>query len=125
MAEGHGIRLQLAKMHAVAPQAERVWAKAGEERRPRWIAQRLLAVGPLEEHAAGGKAIDVRRQGRAAHAADVAAEVVRHDEEHAGRFGRRPAGAHHEPPPRGDHRDLKRLAWKNVKTHRRVRTPRV
>ena len=80
---GH-VGIGLAEVHRVAPDAERVGPPAGEERRPRRIADRLLAVGPVELHAAGREPLEVRRDGHRAVAGDLGPQVVGHDEEHVG-----------------------------------------
>ena len=56
----HDVGMVLAEVGGVLEDAGRIGPQAGHERRPAGIAQRKLAIGPVEEHAASWPAVDVR-----------------------------------------------------------------
>ena len=69
-------------MRRVLQHARLIGPQAGQERRPAGIAQRELAIGPVEPHAAAGQLVDARRlDRRIAVAAELVVEVVGDDEE--------------------------------------------
>ena len=65
LGQRHGVRQVLAKMRFVFQHSRRVRTQAGKERGAAGIAQRELAIGAVEAHAALRQSIDVRRTGPA------------------------------------------------------------
>ena len=85
-------------------------ASAGEQRRARRVAQRVLAIGAVESHAAARQRVDVRRLHRKAVAAQPHVEIVGGDEQHVGPCRRRRGqrrGSHAEQrPASGNYHDV-------------------
>ena len=72
-----------AKVGRQIPDVKRVRPAASQERRPRRVADRLLAVGGLEQRAAGREPVEARRANeRIAVAAQVGSQVVSRNEKH-------------------------------------------
>ena len=79
--ERRHLRVSLAEVRAVVPEAQRVRPPSCQHRRPRWVAHRLLTVRAIELHRPPRQAVEVRRQGRRAEAGQLGPEVIGHDQE--------------------------------------------
>ena len=78
----HHIRVQVAEMRGEIKHTQGRRAQAGEQRRPRGIAQGLLAVGAVEAQSLGGQPVDVRRlDQRMTIAAQFRPQIVHRQEE--------------------------------------------
>ena len=83
------IRHVLAELRGVLVDAQGIRAQARQEAGPARVAERELAVSPVEPDASSRQGVDVRRRPRAAVAAQcVVGQVVRDDEQHVHRPGR-------------------------------------
>ena len=82
--QSHDARQRFTKMRLEIPNAQRIGPAAGEDGSARGIADRLLAIGALEDDATPREGIEVRRLhlGMAV-AAEVGPEIVGGDEENA------------------------------------------
>ena len=78
----HHVGQVLAEMVLQVEHPRAVRPQTGQDRRAAWTAQRKLAVGPLEPHAACGQTVDARGlHERVAEAAEVVVHVVHGDEQ--------------------------------------------
>ena len=86
--QSHDARQRFTKMRLEIPNAQRIGPAAGEDGSARGIADRLLAIGALEDDATPREGIEVRRLhlGMAV-AAEVGPEIVGGDQEHVGPRG--------------------------------------
>ena len=95
----HRVRRGLAEVRAEIVDAERVRPQAGEQRVARRRADRLVAVGAFEQHAARREPVDVRRLRQlVAVAAERRLQIVDQISRTLGRFAAAPAGG---PPAVG------------------------
>jgi hypothetical protein len=61
--QGDQIGMDITKVGRQVPDSQRVRTQAGQHRSARGIAQRLLAIRAVEQHAALGKPVQMRRLG--------------------------------------------------------------